>query len=504
MKLNSLKISLGLLLVGLNSFCASAVGVTGVSISFNQWIETCQKLPKNRETSIQTEKSALVDLAGSKERAQIAILETIQQFSNIMLQSHDKSQWINGKVPNLSSKKSCGIYAQKLILNSDDVVYVQGDLHGDIYSLTSFLKELQVHGVLKPNSFEIAKANSFFGLTKPKKTYLLFLGDYTDRGFYGLEVMYTLWRLKIANPEQVVLVRGNHEDCKIASQFGFWREVQCKLDRSLSGPVLDVITKMYELLPAVLYVGNHDFIQCCHGGLEVGYCPTQLLNAANQKYELINRLNRAVFFNRHSGAKDHMPIGVNPEELQDIELTCPCMEHRLSSRVTTLGFMWGDFQVGIHSPSSYANGRGICASKALTDVCLPAIDPRIKSIFRAHQHSGELNSMMQGLVSSKGVFKLWHSYETDLKRTITNGSVFTFNVSPDSQYGVNCNYGFMTYGKLVAKSGSVESWDLFVYNIDLFGGQHRLISIEPEPIAAPIKLGNSSKYDQFHILVEVG
>ena len=463
MKLNSLKISLGLLLVGLNSFCASAVGATGVSISFNQWIETCQKLPKNRETFIQTEKSALVDLAGSKERAQVEILQTIQQFSKIMPQTHDSSKWINGKVPNLTKEKSCGIYAQRLTLNSNDIAYVQGDLHGDIYSLTSFLKKMQIQGVLNQNSFKIATPSSL------EKVYFLFLGDYTDRGFYGLEVMYTLWRLKIANPEQVVLVRGNHEDCKIASRFGFWSEIQKKLGDRLSGKVLEAITKMYELLPAVLYVGNQDFIQCCHGGLEVGYQPTQLLDAVEEKYELIEWLMREQFFsNRCPMAKKLMPRAASQEEFQDIKLTGPSMEYKSPGYFTNLGFMWGDFQVDSNAPSIHTSGRGISASKALTETCLPALDSRVKSIFRAHQHSSELNSMMQGLVSSKGIFKLWHPYDMGKKRVLTKGSVFTFNVSPDSQYGVRCGYGFMTYGQLVAKSGSIENWDLFVHNIDLF------------------------------------
>lgn len=74
-------------------------------------------------------------------------------------------------------------------------VIVVGDLHGDLDSL-----------------IEILKTSDFVQkVQRGEKTYLVFLGDYGDRGANPVEVYYLILTLKKTYKENLVLMRGNHE-----------------------------------------------------------------------------------------------------------------------------------------------------------------------------------------------------------------------------------------------------------------------------------------------------
>lgn len=82
-------------------------------------------------------------------------------------------------------------------LESEGEAIVVGDLHGDLKSLTIILKQSQ-----------------FLSKIDRKKIYLIFLGDYGDRGKETVEVYWVILKLKLTFPENVVLLRGNHEGPK--------------------------------------------------------------------------------------------------------------------------------------------------------------------------------------------------------------------------------------------------------------------------------------------------
>ena len=63
---------------------------------------------------------------------------------------------------------------------------------------------------------------------------MLFLGDYVDRGKYGLEVCAFLFCLKLNFPKTVCLLRGNHESIAMTEMFTFREEVLEKYDNDQS------------------------------------------------------------------------------------------------------------------------------------------------------------------------------------------------------------------------------------------------------------------------------
>jgi protein phosphatase len=72
---------------------------------------------------------------------------------------------------------------------------VIGDLHGDLESLIDIIKG----------------SNFMKQVEKDTDARLIFLGDYGDRGPYSAEIYYTVLKLKLLYPKQVLLLRGNHE-----------------------------------------------------------------------------------------------------------------------------------------------------------------------------------------------------------------------------------------------------------------------------------------------------
>lgn len=357
-------------------------------------------------------------------------------------------------------------FAQKLESSPGSRIVFHGDLHGDIRSLLTSLAGLQQRGLLDG-----------FKLVHPD-THLVFLGDYTDRGHYGMEVVATLLQLKLDNPEQVWLTRGNHEDFQLINSYGFLSELRRKF-----GPRYHPrkVVRAFDCLPVVVYVGTPagDFIQCNHGGLEPGYEPAPLLaHKGSVAYHRIGTLRQAAFAASHPevfaglGAPEQGLLRAGFEDFLPSSPTQP----------RTLGFMWNDFSVFSGDPGLAFNAdRAWVYGRTGTAAVLAAqstAGARIRAVFRAHQHSRNMTPLMQRLILSSGVFRHWQPadaagladaspqllqrvLETAVSRQVQPGGVYTFNVSPDSVYGLGCGYGFTTHG-ILTLAADFDGWKLEV------------------------------------------
>jgi serine/threonine-protein phosphatase 2B catalytic subunit len=97
---------------------------------------------------------------------------------------------------------------------------------------------------------------------KPSKELnYLFLGDYVDRGVFGIEVCLLLFALKLNTPRHVVLLRGNHESRNMTESFTFRNETIQRYDLEL----YDLFMEVFDSLPLAAVVANKYLAM--HGGI---------------------------------------------------------------------------------------------------------------------------------------------------------------------------------------------------------------------------------------------
>ncbi|RYR71803.1 hypothetical protein Ahy_A02g006024 [Arachis hypogaea] len=128
-------------------------------------------------------------------------------------------------------------------------IKVFGDLHGQFGDLMRLFDE---YG---------------FPSTAGDITYIdyLFLGDYVDRGQHSLETITLLLALKIEYPENVHLIRGNHEAADINALFGFRIECIERMGENDGIWAWTRFNQLFNYLPLAALIEKK--IICMHGGI---------------------------------------------------------------------------------------------------------------------------------------------------------------------------------------------------------------------------------------------
>ncbi len=216
--------------------------------------------------------------------------------------------------------------------------FIMGDIHGTKKSLTYNLLNLSDQidhdsdiNYLKIKTTKWGRPNFLDITINNPTTNLIFLGDNGDRGKQSTEVWKILLSLKIKHPQQVFLLRGNHETRQISTDLGFKKEWCEKFGAgSHSMAVWDALQDLFEQLPQALFLssqlkdGSHEVIQCCHGGIGRNKDPiTKTVTSL-----ALNFLD---------------DIHKRPESMFSILLPTS-WDYCLIDAQVICGFLWGDFE----------------------------------------------------------------------------------------------------------------------------------------------------------------
>lgn len=140
---------------------------------------------------------------------------------------------------------------EEVVLNLNKEVQIVGDIHGDLHSLKFIIFDFFLSDVKKGNDYSI-----------------LFLGDYVDRGPESLKCMLVLLKLKILYPNNVYLLRGNHETTSFFSGINGFPSLasECQVFGPKGREIYFFLQQeVFDKLPLAAVV--FDFFVCIHGGL---------------------------------------------------------------------------------------------------------------------------------------------------------------------------------------------------------------------------------------------
>lgn len=133
-------------------------------------------------------------------------------------------------------------------------VKIFGDIHGQLHDINRFFETFGAPCDEPP-------------LGDLDYTNYMFLGDYVDRGSKSVETILMLFSLKIKYPENVILLRGAHEDRQINKFMGFGDECALKFKENIDDQYsfFSRVNRLFDKLPVAALL--EDTIFCSHGGV---------------------------------------------------------------------------------------------------------------------------------------------------------------------------------------------------------------------------------------------
>lgn len=147
-----------------------------------------------------------------------------------------------------NKKKGYGVKNKLAILPQDREAIIIGDLHGDLETLCKIFEKTNFRDYMEKGGL------------------LICLGDYIDRGPKQIELIYNMLKTLIDHPNNVILIRGNHEgpkDIKLITQ-SFTAKLKMRYGRGWS-PVYKAFRELFDNLFTAAVVEKK--VLLLHGGI---------------------------------------------------------------------------------------------------------------------------------------------------------------------------------------------------------------------------------------------
>ena len=229
--------------------------------------EKLQKLLKDKTTNIPLHDRIIAALLKPKD------------WINRPFDEEDSSFCLNVEtIMELIDKCTKIVQEQPIVLKVEAPAKIFGDIHGQYQDLMRFF-DLFAAPIQGPGG-------DIDGLD------YVFLGDYVDRGTHSLETICLLMALKIKYPNQIHLLRGNHEDRWINSAFGFQTELINRLSDDQENPVIfSKFNDFFDYLPLAAII--NDTVLCLHGGIGSSITTISDIEKIQRPLEVVHEVSNA-------------------------------------------------------------------------------------------------------------------------------------------------------------------------------------------------------------------
>jgi diadenosine tetraphosphatase ApaH/serine/threonine PP2A family protein phosphatase len=140
------------------------------------------------------------------------------------------------------------LFTEDTLVNLTSPVIVVGNVHGQYEDVQKL--------------FQIARQEAGVDINRLEGNKYLFMGDYVDHGSYSLNTFLLLATYKVENPNQVFLLRGDHETRQSTQRYGFMNECTTKYGHS---GIWAETMRVFDFLPIAALIDGSIF--SVHAGI---------------------------------------------------------------------------------------------------------------------------------------------------------------------------------------------------------------------------------------------